>query len=324
MKIIFMGTPEFAVAPLEMLASTNHQLGMVFTQPDKAKGRGNKLQHPPVKARALELGLPVFQPERIRGNQEILDQIRAYGPDLIVVAAYGQLLPKELLEIPEKGCINIHASLLPRLRGAAPIQRAIMEGEEKTGITLMQMAEGLDTGDMLAKAETYVDRKNYQQLHDELALMGAELLREHLDSIEKGTLNPEKQDDTLATYAHRILKPDEGLDFSRSGADLERQIRGLYPAPGATTSYKGEPLKAFVAEAIADPADAGFEISDSFSAHTFGEPGSVEIVDDRGILVKTGKGYLLITEIQVPGKKRMTVRDFLRGHKMELPLVLGR
>lgn len=324
MKIIFMGTPEFAVAPLDMLAVAGHELGMVFTQPDKAKGRGNKLQPPPVKARALELGLPVFQPERIRGNQEILDQIRAYGPDLIVVAAYGQLLPKELLEIPEKGCINIHASLLPRLRGAAPIQRAIMVGEEKTGITLMQMAEGLDTGDMLAKAETLVDRKNYQQLHDELALMGAELLRTHLDSIEKGTLKPEKQDDSLATYAHRILKPDELLDFSRNACDLEKQIRGLYPSPGATTSYKGEPLKAFIAEVITDPAGAGFEIAASLNAGEVMEPGNVRSVDDRGILVETGKGYLLITEIQVPGKKRMIVRDFIRGHKMELPLVLGR
>ena len=319
MKIVFMGTPDFAVPPLDMLASSGHELGMVFTQPDKARDRGKKMQPPPVKAKALELGLPVFQPERIRVNLEILDQIREYGPDLIVVAAYGQILPKELLEIPGKGCINIHASLLPRYRGAAPIQRAIMAGEERTGITLMHMAEGLDTGDMLARSETPVDRKNFQQLHDELSLMGASLLRDQLPSIERGTLQPEPQSEKEATYAHRILKQDGLLDFTRSALSLERQIRGLYPNPGAFTYYKGEPLKVFSSEELTDTHQ---RFEEDFSSAA-GVPGTVLAADDRGILVETGEGYLLIQEIQVPGKKRMTVRDFLRGHKMELPLILG-
>lgn len=309
MKIVFMGTPSFAVPTLESLAKNGEEIGYVFTQPDKARDRGKKIHQSPVKEKALELNIPIIQPEKIRGNQQVLELLRQYKPDLIVVAAYGQILPKEVLNIPRRGCINIHGSLLPRHRGAAPIQRSILEGDEKTGITLMQMAEGLDTGDILAVAETDTGKKTFLELHDELALMGAKLLMDNLQNIESGNIKPVKQEDNKATYAHMLFKNDGVIDFSKSPEAIERQVRGLNPSPGTHTTYKGESLKIFHVE----PMDQ----------ENKEEPGTITNVSKKGIQVSAGGGTLLITEIQVPNKRRMPVEDFIKGHKIELLAKLG-
>lgn len=318
MKIIFMGTPLFAVPALEKLAASRHEVGYVFTQPDKAKDRGKKIHFSPVKEKALELQIPVVQPEKIKGNTEILDFIKSYHPDLIVVAAYGQILPKEMLEIPSLGCINIHASLLPKYRGAAPIQRAIMEGEKVTGVTLMQMAEGLDTGDMLAKAEIPAEGKTFQELHDELSQLGCNLLMDNLDAIEKKEIPPVRQDDAKATYAHMIFKKDALIDFNKSAKEIEQQIRGLNPIPGAHTSYKGETMKIFRAREMEE------KVAAAECGNTMAEPGQILKISKEGMYIRTGDGILFATEIQMPNKRRMLVEEFLRGHKMDLCVVLGK
>lgn len=309
MKIVFMGTPSFAVPTLESLAKSKHEVGYVFTQPDKAKDRGKKIQYTEVKEKALELNIPIVQPEKVRGNQEVFELLDNYRPDLIVVAAYGQILPKEILNIPRLGCVNIHGSLLPKYRGAAPIQRAIIEGEEKTGITLMQMAEGLDTGDILAASETEIGRKTFLELHNELSLMGARLLMDCLQDIEEGLIKPIKQDDAKATYAHMLFKKDGLIDFSCNTEAIERQVRGLNPSPGTYTLYKGEPLKIFHVELT--------------GRDNLKEAGTITDVSKRGIEVSAGGGTLLITEIQAPNKRRMSVEDFIKGHKIELFTKLG-
>ncbi len=309
MKTVYMGTPEFAVEALQALYDAGHEIGFVITQPDKARDRGKKLQPTPVKERAQELGIEVLQPEKIKGNEEILQRMRDYSPDLIVVTAYGKILPKEMLEIPKKGCINIHASLLPRFRGAAPIQRSIIEGDEYTGVTLMYMAEGLDTGDMIAKAETPIGSKDAGELHDELAVLGAELLRKTLPDIEAGSVRREKQDDSKATYAAMIFKQDGLIDFKKSPVEIERLIRGTTPWPGAYTNYRGENFKIWKAV----PLD---ETSEAF-------PGEVVRISDEGIDISCGGKILRAEVIQVPGKRKMTVSDFLRGNSIEPGMILG-
>ena len=208
MKIVFMGTPDFAVTVLEGILKTKHEVGLVATQPDKAKNRGKKIQYTPVKEKALAHGIPVLQPEKVRGNEEFLAKLREYRPDIIIVVAYGQILPKEILELPKYGCVNVHASLLPRLRGAAPIQRAIIDGDEETGVTIMQMAEDLDTGDMLLKDSLKIGRMNYSQLHDALAEMGARLIAEALQSIENGQIAAVIVNGEEATIKKVRLLPD--------------------------------------------------------------------------------------------------------------------
>jgi len=309
MKIVFMGTPAFAVPTLEVLAASGNEVGYVFTQPDKAKDRGKKIHFSPVKEKAMELNIPVMQPEKIKGNKDVADLLEEYHPDLIVVAAYGQILPKNILEIPRLGCLNIHGSLLPSYRGAAPIQRAIVEGAEMTGITLMQMGEGLDTGDMLAKAETSVGEKSFPELHDELSLLGARLLMNCLSDIESQGLVPVKQDDEKATYAHMIYKKDGLVDFTKSPVEIERLVRGLAPSPGTYTLYKGEPMKILKVQALEKE-----NASDS---------GIVTGVSKAGFEVSAGGKTLLITEIQMPNKKGMKVEDYLVGNKMELFTKLG-
>ncbi|MCR5481472.1 MAG: methionyl-tRNA formyltransferase [Clostridia bacterium] len=309
MKTVYMGTPDFAVEGLQALYDSGHEIGMVITQPDKARDRGKKFQPTPVKERALSLGLEVLQPEKIKGNTELFRKLRAYEPDLIVVAAYGKILPKELLEIPKKGCINIHASLLPRFRGAAPIQRSIIEGDEYTGITLMYIEEGLDTGDMIAKVQTPIASKDAGELHDELAVLGAELLKENLPAIEAGTVSRQKQDDSKATYAPMLFKKDGLLDFTKSPEELERLIRGTAPWPGAYTNYNGETLKIWKAAPLDDKCEAA--------------PGEIVAVSPEGIDISCGGKILRAEVIQLPGKRKMAVSDYLRGNAVEKGTVLG-
>lgn len=308
MKIIYMGTPEFAVPPLRILCEKGYQVELVVTQPDKARDRGKKVQFPPVKEEALKYQLPVIQPEKVKDNPEFISEIKALEPDLIVVAAYGKILPKELLEIPKYGCVNIHASLLPKYRGAAPIQRSIIDGEEKTGITLMYMEEGLDTGDMIASKSTAIDRKTAAQLHEELADLGAELLAETLPEFESRKIVRVRQDDGKASYAPMIFKKDGHIDFTKSPKEIERLIRGLCPWPGAYALYKGEQMKFWQAEVL-DEKNGSL-------------PGTVTKVSEKGIEIAAGGKTLQITQIQIPGKKAMSVADFLKGNKFEPGIIL--
>lgn len=304
MKIVFMGTPDFSVPILEKIIEAGHQVGYVVTQPDKAKNRGKKIQHTPVKEKAIENHLIVLQPEKVRGNVEFLDKLKEYKPDIIVVVAYGQLLPIEVLELPKFGCVNVHGSLLPKLRGASPIQQAIIQGEEKTGITIMQMAQGLDTGDMLTKVETTVDHKNATELQKELSELGAKLLVETLALIEDGKITPKKQDDEKSTYAKLIFKQDGKIDFSKSPMEIERLVRGFDPWPGAFCMYNDVQMKLWRTKPL-----------DKKTSQPYGK---ILEVSNQGIEVSCGGGVLLIEELQVPGKKRVTVEDYLRGNKLEI------
>ena len=310
MKIVYMGTPDFAVPPLQKLCESGYRVELVVTQPDKARDRGKKVQLTPVKEKALEFGIEVLQPEKIRDNREFLDRIKGIDPDLIVVAAYGKLLPAELLQIPRLGCINIHASLLPKYRGAAPIHRSVINGEETTGVTLMYMEEGLDTGDMISARPTKIGRKTTAELHDELSVMGADLLIKTLPCIEMGINGHTKQDDSLATYAPMIGKEDEQVDFSRTPEEIEQLIRGLNSWPGAYTIYKGERMKLWEAEALDEKSK---------------EPdGTILDVSKNGIKVAAGGRILLLKRIQLQGKKAMDVSEYLAGNKIETGEVLGR
>ncbi|MGP1442283.1 MAG: methionyl-tRNA formyltransferase [Anaerovoracaceae bacterium] len=308
LKIVYMGTPEFAVPPLKALVNSGYDISLVVTQPDKAKGRGKKLQPTPVKEEALSQGLNVSQPEKIRSNDEFLEKLRDISPNIIIVAAYGKILPKELLDIPSSGCINIHASLLPRFRGAAPIQRAILEGDEKTGITLMYMEEGLDTGDMIAKSETNIGNKTADELHDELADMGAELLIEYLPRIISGDIFPEKQSDELSCYAPMISKNDGFIDFSRDAAYVGRQIRAMDSWPAAFTYMNGQQMK--IKKAV-----VGVDVKEV--------PGTVVKADKDGIVIACGRGSIVVKLLQMPGKRVMTADEYLRGNSIKQGLVLG-
>lgn len=309
MKIIYMGTPDFAVPALEALAEAGHEIGYVITQPDAVRDRGKKVKMPPVKETAMALGLNVLQPESIKKDTECLEQIRQYAPDLIAVAAYGQILPKAILDVPKLGCVNIHGSLLPRFRGAAPIQRAILEGDKETGVTIMFMEEGLDTGAMLAKASTPIDKKNGARLHDELARLGAKLLVETLPKLEAGTIEPEPQNDAESTYASMISKKDGEIDFTKSPEQIERLIRAFDPWPGAFTSYNGKLLKIWEAEVS---TKANKEAA-----------GTITGVSADGIEISAGGGTLVAKVIQLPGKKRVAVSDHLKGNRIEAGSVLG-
>lgn len=308
MKIAFMGTPEFAVTVLEGLLNTKHEVGLVATQPDKAKNRGKKIQYTPVKEKALEHNIKVLQPEKVRGNEEFLEELKDYSPDIIVVAAYGQILPKEVLELPKYGCVNVHASLLPRLRGAAPIQRAIIEGDEETGVTIMQMSEGLDTGDMLAKESIKIGTMNYSMLHDALAEIGARLMVHTLDLIEEGKISPEPQDDSKSSYAEMVFKQEGKIDFTRQPEAVERLIRGFDPWPGAFCEYEDMVMKLWKAQPLCE--------------NTGKEPGTIIEVSARGIKIACGDGTLLVSEIQIPGKKRVAVSEYLKGNQIKEGIIL--
>ncbi len=310
LKIIYMGTPDFAVPPLKRLISDGYDVSLVVTQPDKARDRGKKIQATPVKAAAVESGIEVAQPEKVKNNPEFIEKIKEIAPDIIIVAAYGKILPLELLEIPRLGCVNIHASLLPRFRGAAPINRSIMAGDKETGITLMYMAEGLDTGDMIAKSAVEIKRKNAEELHDELSSMGAELLSEYLPRIASGDISPEKQDDSLSCYAPMISKEEGHIDFTKSASSIDCFVRGMPKRPGAYTYYCGTQMKVRGAIALEES-----ETSDAM-------PGKIIDVDEKNIYVSCGTGVIAITEIQMPGKKSVKVSDYLRGNSIDKGMVL--
>ena len=256
MKTVFMGTPDFAAAILETLYDSRNSVCLAITQPDRAKDRGKKVRSTPVKEFAQSHGIEVFQPEKIRNDEETKEKLRQISPDVIVVAAYGQILPEEILALPKYGCVNVHASLLPKLRGASPIQQAIVRGEEKTGITIMQMDSGLDTGDILAQEEIQIGDLNSQQLHDRLASIGGSLLLKTLDMLEKENLTPLPQNKDEATYAGLISKKDGKIDFKKSPEEIERLIRGFDPWPGAFCSMFGATVKFWKAEASDEETDA--------------------------------------------------------------------
>lgn len=311
MRVIFMGTPDFAVDTLKACIST-HEVVAVFTQPDKPKGRGNKMTPPPVKVIAEENGIPVHQPDRIRKG-EWPDVIRQYAPDVIVVVAYGQLLSKEILDIPRLGCINIHASLLPKYRGAAPINWAIAEGETVSGVTTMLMDEGLDTGDMLLKYEVEITSEmDAQALHDILKIKGAELLLQTLDGLEAGTIVPEKQGDSNSRYASLLSKELTAVEWSMTAKQIQNRIRAFNPWPVAHTKLEQQTLKIFkatVVDAIKFDNDKAV-------------PGTVVKVDKTGIYVMTGDGTLRIDELQWGSGKRMTTQAFLLGHDISIGIIL--
>lgn len=301
MRIVFMGTPDFAVPSLQALIDAGHDVCAVYTQPDKPQGRKQILTAPPVKTLALEHDIPVFQPNTLK-NEDEQARLRELAPEVIIVVAYGKLLPKAVLDIPPHGCINVHGSLLPRWRGAAPIQWAVIAGDEMAGVTTMQMAEGLDTGDMLLTYETKVDEKETAgELFDRLAQSGAELLTQTLVKLDE--ITPRPQDDAQSCYAHMLDKQMAVIDWSKSAHEIDCLIRGLNPWPIALTTLSGERLKVFAAE----------------KANGNGEPGTVLEADPKkGLTVACGEGALKLTEIQLVGGKRMKATDFLRGHVIEV------
>ncbi len=319
MKLIYMGTPDFAVPTLEALRVAGHEIVYAVTQPDAVRDRGKKVKFSPVKAKALELGIEVLQPETIKKNTDFLEKIEEAEVDAIIVAAYGKLLPKRILEAPKYGCLNIHGSLLPRFRGAAPIQAAIIEGDKETGITIMFMEQGLDTGDMISKSATPIDSKTGEELHDELAEMGARLMVETLDSIEAGNFDREKQDDAISTYAPMISKEDGHINFSDEAKRIERTIRAFDPWPGTYAKLDDKVFKFWKAEAIEAVEDKD-DSSDDVGYRL--EPGRILAASDEGIDIATGKGVLRIEEIQAPGKKRMSVKDYLRGNLIVIDKIL--
>ena len=308
MRVIFMGTPDFAVPSLEALL-TKHEVVLVVTQPDKPKGRGKKMVPTPVKACALEHGIPVLQPEKVK-EPEFVEQLRSYEPDLIAVTAFGQILSEPILEMPKYGCINVHGSLLPKYRGAAPMQWSIIDGEKVTGITTMYMAKGLDSGDMLLKAEVEItDEDTFATIHDKMAVTGANLLLDTLDQLEAGTLERIPQDHDAATYAPMITKETGHIDWSKNRQDIINLIRGLNPVPAAYTIYEEEVVKIFGAALSDVQADSAAN-------------GEIVAVVKKGFVVKCGDGCLLITEVQARGGKRMMTDAYLRGHAMKEGILL--
>lgn len=309
MKVIFMGTPEFSVGTLEALAEAGHEIVLAVTQPDKPRGRGKEMQFPPVKEAAIARGIPVFQPVKVR-EPECIEELAKYGADVIVVVAFGQILPARILEMTPYGCINVHASLLPKYRGAAPIQWAVIDGEEVSGVTTMQMDEGLDTGDMLLKKEIVLDKEETGgSLHDKLARAGADLCVETLKKLEEGSITPVKQGDSPTAYARMLDKELGRIDWSKDASAIERLIRGLNPWPSAYTSWEGKTMKIWSAEVSGENTDA--------------TPGAVTEVGKDFFAVQTGDGQLKINELQIPGKKRMDAGAFLRGYKVEKGNKLG-
>lgn len=309
LRTVFMGTPEFALPTLQGLLDAGVDLIGVYTQPDRPSGRGKQLSAPPVKQLAVARGIPVFQPLKLR-LPEVVADLQALAPDLIVVVAYGQILPKSVLDIPRHGCINVHASLLPKYRGAAPINQAIIDGAHETGVTTMYMDVGLDTGDMLIKRTTAIGPdETAGELHDRLALLGREAMTETLQRLCAGTLVREQQDDALSCYAP-MLKKEQGLiDWTQSAQALHNRVRGLDPWPGAYTFLGGEPLKIARTRATDEEHAAS--------------PGTILAAEAEGVRVACGTGILSIGELQLPGRKRLAAADFLRGCPLPAGTTLG-
>lgn len=309
MRVVFMGTPDFAVSSLDALIEAGHEVRAVITQPDRPKGRGNKLAFPEVKERALELGLPVHQPDSVK-DEAFLKLLKSYQPEVIVVVAFGRILPKSVLDLPQYGCVNVHGSLLPAYRGAAPIQRAVLDGCKETGVTTMRMDVGMDTGDMLLQARIPITEEDTSgTMFDKLAVLGGELLIETLNGLEAGTIVPQKQDDAKATHAARILKEDELINWNDSAEKISCQIRGLAPAPGAYTWWEGQRMKLWKARIN--------------SKETGKQPGTIVEIGKEAILIQTGKGCLEVLELQPAGKKAMPAKAFVNGGGITEGTVLG-
>ncbi len=307
MKVLYMGTPDFAVGPLEELLAAGHQVVCVVTQPDKPKGRGKEMAQSPVKQCALRHGIPVLTPVKIK-TAESVEELKKYPADIFVVAAFGQLLSEEILNMPRYGSVNIHASLLPKYRGAAPIQWSILDGEKETGITIMQMDKGLDTGDILLQQRVAItDEDTGESLFDKLALAGSRLIVEALEKLEKGEIQPQKQDDSQSCYAKMLSKELGNMDWRRPAVELERLVRGLNSWPSAYTRFQGKTLKIWRTE-----------LSDKS-----GKPGEVLSVERDRVIIGTGEKALALLELQLEGKKRMTTEEFLRGRNLQVGEFLG-
>lgn len=305
MKIIYMGTPDFAVPALKKLNSSQHEVVAVFTQPDKPKGRKMVLTPPDVKVCANELSIPVYQPESFKDGKA-LEIIKRYNPDVIVVAAYGKILPKAVLDASKYGCVNIHGSLLPKYRGAAPIQQAVLNGDKITGVTTMQMDIGVDTGDILLVKKTEIsENETSGELFERLAQLGGELILETLSLLEQGGITPQKQDENLATHTSKIDKSCCPIDFAKSAFEVHNQVRGLNPWPVATTKIDGKNVKIYSTRLCEKSADAG------------------TIISIRPLIVACGNGSVEICELQPEGKKRMTAQAFIAGHKLSVGDKIG-
>ncbi len=310
MKVVFMGTSDFSVPTLEKIISAGHEVKAVVTQPDKKKGRGNNMSYPPVKEKALEHGIMVYQPIKVR-DSEFIKILEDIAPDVIVVVAFGQILPKSLLDLPKYGCINVHASLLPKYRGAAPIQWSVIDGEEVTGVTTMYMDAGIDTGDMILKEIIPIEKdETGGSLHDKLSVLGADLLIKTLAQLENGVAVREKQDDEKANYAKMLDKSLGNIDFNKSAQEIERLIRGLNPWPSAYTFLDNKTFKIWEAKVVETKEVSGVN-------------GEVVDITPDTIYVKTSKGLLGITQLQIEGKKRMSAESFLRGYSLKKGTVLG-
>ena len=314
MRIVFMGTPDFSVPALKALVEAGHQVIAVVTQPDKPKGRGKEVQMTPVKIQAMEYGIPVYQPAKVR-EASFVEVLKGLEADVYVVIAFGQILPKAVLELPKYGCINIHASLLPKYRGAAPIQWCVIDGERETGITIMMMDVGLDTGDMLEKAVIPIEEKETGgSLHDKLSMAGGDLILSTLKKLEEGTLVRTPQTDEGTCYAKMLTKSLGDIDWNQGAVSIERLIRGLNPWPSAYTMWNGKTIKIWAADVIAGREAADFLSESGVPAETGTAPGTVVCSDKRGLVVCTGGGLLSIRELQMEGKKRMDTPAFLRGY----------
>ncbi len=306
MRVVFWGTPDFAAESLKALLNSKHQVVAVVTQPDKPKGRGKKLTPPPVKVVAQEHGIKVLQPEKVKNNKQLLEELKQLNPDIFVVVAYGKILPEEIISLPKYRTINVHASLLPEYRGAAPIHRAIMEGKEKTGVCIMEITKELDAGDIYQCKETQIkENDDIVSLHDRLAEMGAELLIEVLDKIEKGEIEKKPQEHEKATYAKPITKEEGKIDWEKSAVEIFNQIRALKVWPKAFTTFRDKEIKILDAEVV-----------DTTSTNTIGE--IVDIDKEKGFVVQTGKGKLLIKKVQFPNSKPISAADAVRGYHIQI------
>ncbi len=308
LRVVYMGTPDFAVPALAALIDSHHRVVGVFTQPDRKSGRGKKLRRPPVKVVAEQAGVPVYQPKRVKQNDEALETLRGWQPDVVVVAAYGQILPERILDVPRLGCVNIHASLLPKYRGAAPINWAIVEGEETTGVTIMQMDVGLDTGPMLETHEVAIPADmTAQELHDELAELGGRVIVGALDRLAAGELEPTPQDDAQSSYASMLSKEDGRIDWTKTNVQIANHVRGFNPWPGAFAFHEHDGEQTRVKFHRARPVEGA------------GEPGEVLEADPSSgrLVIAAGQGAIECVESQAPGRKAMNARDFLNGYDIE-------
>lgn len=312
MRIVFMGTPDFSVPALKALVEAGHQVTVVVTQPDKPKGRGKDVQMTPVKIQALEYGIPVYQPVKVK-TPEFVEVLKKEAPDAIVVIAFGQILSKEILDLPKYGCVNIHASLLPKYRGAAPIQWAVIDGEKETGVTTMMMDVGLDTGDILETKVIPLDPKETSgSLFEKLSKAGGPLILSTLEKLEKGTITRTPQGESGTSYAKMLTKTLGDINWTMSATAIERLIRGLNPWPSAYTQWEGKTMKIWEAEVE--------DVVETIDTH---EPGTITEVTKHGFKVQTGEGRLAIKSLQIPGKKRMEADAFLRGYHIEEGEKLG-